>query len=188
MYLNPNQAIQEGWITFPSWMDKDFRDKCIQPNALDFTADYMHSPDGGGLILSETRKVMRPLIPTLPHILNDDTEYFPIESNTYVDVTSDFYVSIPPGVAALMIIRSTLNRNGLFITSGLFDSGYSGSVGCALHNRGPIAYIAPHTRIGQIIFVKSEDSGLLYSGSYNHAQNTHWSGELNRPSMVHAPK
>jgi len=34
--------------------------------------------------------------------------------------------------------------------------------------------LAPNTRIGQIKFVRSENSGILYAGGYNHAQGTHW--------------
>ena len=36
-------------------------------------------------------------------------------------------VSIEEGYAGFVITRSTLNRNGVFITSGLYDSGYHGA-------------------------------------------------------------
>jgi deoxycytidine triphosphate deaminase len=75
----------------------------------------------------------------------------------------------------MLVVRSTLNRNGLFITSGLYDSFFKGNAGFCLHNRSPgVARIAPHTRVGQIMFVKSEFSGVQYSGTYNTKQGQHW--------------
>ncbi len=29
MYINPKQALAEGWIKFPDWMDEDSRAKCF---------------------------------------------------------------------------------------------------------------------------------------------------------------
>ena len=42
---------------------------------------------------------------------------------------SDFFVTVPAGLAAFLIVRSTLNRNGIFITSGLYDQGFSNNIG-----------------------------------------------------------
>lgn len=193
MYLNPKTAIKEGWVKFPEWMDEEFRLKCIQPNAIDITLDRLFALNPhSNFVLSEDDKRMR-----------ESYEIKPISSYSYVvkedgikllessfaippgvsDVMSDFRVTVPEGVAAFIIVRSTLNRNGLFITSGLYDSGYNGNAGFALHNRGPVAHIAPHTRVAQLVFVKSEDSGILYAGGYNHDEGTHWS-ELGSEEVI----
>lgn len=170
MFVNPNTVVNEGWIKFPDWMVEEDRLKCIQPNAIDFTLDKVFNyKDDSSFVLSEELRVMRPQHEMLP----DQSEYFGI--NNVSDIMSDFYITVPTGYAAYLIVRSTLNRNGLYITSGLYDQGFSNYIGCILHNRGPIAYIAPHTRIGQVIFVKSEDSGMLYSGIYNTNVGQHWS-------------
>lgn len=173
MFINPHTAIKEGWIKFPDWMNDTFREKCIQPNAIDFTLDdiFEMNPlipsESRYFRLSETTKRMRTF-----NRVNVEDGFFGFDIGCY-DAISDFYVDIPEGVAAELIIRSTLNRNGLFITSGLYDSGFKGHIGFMLHNRGGYAEIAYHTRIAQIKFVKSDSAGM-YAGGYNHKQGQHW--------------
>jgi deoxycytidine triphosphate deaminase len=172
MFINPKQAIIEQWITFPEWMDDKQREKCIQPNAIDFTLDQVRSIDSFSVFkISETEKIMR------------DTALLPSESgwaltkNYVYDGMSDFYINVPENVAAFLIIRSSFNRNGLFIQSGLYDSGYKGHIGFVIYNMGGVAYIDPHTRIGQVIFVKSENA-TMYAGGWNHEQGTHYTDKL----------
>ena len=179
MYINPHRAIQEGWVKFPEWMDEEFRQKCIQPNAIDITLDrvfeLMHYES---FSLSESEKKLRTTIERFPTVVTPNSmtegEYFSI-SHGYVDAMSDFFVDIPEGIAAFIIVRSTLNRNGLFVTSGLYDQGFKNKVGFMIRNQGPNAYIAPHTRVAQLVFVKAEDSGILYNGTYNKNEGEHWS-------------
>ena len=171
MYINPLHVINEGWLQFPAWMDEAFKQKCIQPNAIDITIDkvFDYKDRTAKFLLSEEEKIMRPMVEQ-----SSFATYFNLNPGAS-DIMSDFYVSIPAGVAAFLIVRSTLNRNGLFVTSGLYDQGFSNNIGFVIHNTGPVAFIAPHTRVAQIVFVKSEDSGILYDGAYNNNQGEHWS-------------
>ena len=118
-------------------------------------------------------------VPTLDLPDHDDVQrpFWSISSHSVYDGMSDIYVELPEGVAAMLIIRSTFNRNGLFLTSGLYDSGYKGHLGFALHNRADAqARVAPGTRVGQVIFVSSDSAGM-YAGGWNHDQGTHHSDE-----------
>jgi len=74
-------------------------------------------------------------------------------------------VSIGEDEAGWVITRSTLNRNGLFITSGLYDSGYEGVMAGALHVNGGPAKIKKGTRVGQFLMFKAE-SLSSYDGDY----------------------
>lgn len=169
MFINPNIAIDEKWIIFPEWMTDDFKQKCVQPNAIDFTIDELYNiQKENAFVLSENKKQMRGVIPCE----TDNDGFWTLEKSSY-DFKSDFYVSVPENVAAYLIVRSTLNRNGLWITAGLYDSGFQGHVAGVLHNVLGESKIAPRTRIGQIVFVKSE-SALLYAGGYNHPIGTHY--------------
>lgn len=173
MFINPKVAIENGWIKFPEWMTEEQKAECLQPNAIDITMDAVFGFDHSSyFILTDDTKVMRKQNKIVAQDLPNHGLVYPISG--VVDVLSDFYVNIPAGYAGYLIVRSTFNRNGLFVTSGMFDQGFAGSVGFALHNRGQVAYIAPHTRIAQFVFVKSEDSGELYSGGYNTKQSQHW--------------
>lgn len=181
MYIDPNYAIEQGWIKFPSWMDDEYKAKCIQPNAIDVTADVLRiSNYASSFVLSEQTKQMRQFTELRPRLISQDLDndppqqYWHIPADTVVDVQSDFFVDIPSGVAAFLIVRSTLNRNGLFVTSGLYDQGFNNYIGFMLHNRGNFAYLAPHTRVAQCVFVRAEDSGKMYQGTYNNNVGQHW--------------
>lgn len=174
MIINPIRAISEGWIThldctddISSWEDRKF----LSPNAIDFTLDTVYNIENTDFHLSETVKRHRD---TRQQIVAP-YQPFVIDPHSIVDFASSLYVSLPAGVCAWLIVRSTLNRNGLFITSGLYDQGFSGHVAGILHNRsGGAAYIDPGTRIGQIVFATADDSGVMYAGGYNTTVGQHW--------------
>lgn len=176
MYINPKLAIENGWISGV----KNPEIQC-QPNAIDFTVDRLFTIDKNtDFIISEDGKQMRS-----SSELNstdcpgpDDCRMsgWELQPGTVYDGMSDISVDLPEGVACELIIRSTFNRNGLFLTSGLYDSGYKGPIGFALHNRSGKSFLAPGTRIGQIKFIATDKAGL-YAGGYNHDAGTHWSEE-----------
>jgi deoxycytidine triphosphate deaminase len=87
---------------------------------------------------------------------------------------SDFYVSVPEKVAGDLIIRSTLNRCGLALNSGLWDSGFKGNLGAIIYNRTSGQFrLMPHTRVCQLKFIMSDSSGM-YAGGYNREMGKHW--------------
>lgn len=188
MFINPKIAIQEGWIT-----GLTENSHFVQPNAIDFTLDRMFEiPHHGSAIISDLGEVSNPhtgevlkkgvkvMLDGREYESEYDTQYkdhfFCIPGHSSVDGMSDFYVELPEGVACLpMVARSTLNRNGMFITSGLYDSGFKGHIGFAIHNvRNDPSYIGVGTRVGQIVFVKSDSAGM-YAGGWNHDAGTHYS-------------
>ena len=175
MLIKPQTAIQEQWVQFPSWMDDNFKTKCIQPNAIDITADRISRICPGveqNAHLSETNKQFHPLIECQP----DPDGYVDILPNTAYDIHSDFFVNIPNGVAGELIIRSTLNRAGLALNAGMYDSGYTGHLGMVLYNRTTGLFrLKLHTRVCQLKLVRSDMSDELYSGGYNHTVGSHWS-------------
>jgi deoxycytidine triphosphate deaminase len=170
MFISPKVAIENGWVTGITNEDKQ-----VQPNAIDFTIDHLYTiSNRNEFVISENEKQMRggKQISPEPDVTSTE-EWWYIEPNTSYDGMSNIHVKLPEGVAAQLIIRSTFNRNGIFLTSGLYDSGYEGAIGFALHNNSGRARIAPGTRIGQLIFVKSDSEGM-YAGGYNHKKGTHW--------------
>lgn len=176
MFINPKVAIAEGWIT-----GIENQDVQVQPNAIDFTLDRLFYSNADTFVISKDPnnpfkelKQMRSMEEhyPIPDRRYPDIHFFHIQPKHYYDALSNVYVDIPQGVAAQLIIRSTFNRNGMFLTSGLYDSGYKGHVGFGLHNNSiGVSKIQQGTRIGQIIFIKSDNAGV-YSGGYNHEQGT----------------
>ena len=74
-------------------------------------------------------------------------------------------INVGSNEAGWVITRSTLNRNGLYLTSGLYDSGYSGVMAGVLHVTIGPAKIRKGTRIGQYLSFDAE-SLSNYDGSY----------------------
>jgi deoxycytidine triphosphate deaminase len=74
-------------------------------------------------------------------------------------------INVGPGEAGWVITRSTLNRNGCFITSGLYDSGYHGVMAGVLHVTIDTARIKKGTRIGQYLSFDAE-ALTMYDGDY----------------------
>lgn len=173
MFISPKTAIDEGWLT---WYDTitDI-EKYLQPNALDFDcASISLLDDRSDAFLTETSKRMRRLVPQNPIHHSEAGDVWYLRNGQCYDFSSNFHVKLPAGVAAELIIRSSLNRSGIFLTSGLYDSGFEGHIAGVLRIHGGDFHIAPNTRIGQIKFIRSEDSGKVYAGGYNHAAGTHW--------------
>lgn len=171
MFINPKQAIDLGWI-------RNVADpaKQVQPNRIDFTLDKVMRVDHTDIaVVAETGKKMRKLI-EMPEMLGTNPGWNLLRGNVY-DGTSDMYVEVPAGVAAVIYTRSTFARNGVLIASGLYDSGYKGQIGFTIYPHGGDILIAPGTRIGQIAFVHSENAGM-YTGGWNHSEGTHYTEPL----------
>jgi deoxycytidine triphosphate deaminase len=131
-----------------------------QPNAVDLRLDKVYSISNEVFEISNTHKKHRKTTVVQP----DDEGYYNLEVGHY-EITMENIVTIGENEAGMVITRSSLNRNGCFLTYGLFDSGYSGLIAGMLHvNCGPIR-IQKGTRIGQFLCFDSE-SLQLYTGDY----------------------
>lgn len=173
MIFSPKYAIDQGWV-------KGIKNDCqIQPNAIEFTLDNLFSISDKPFIAfddedGKTQKRHRggDVVLSTDHRNDEGRQTFWLAPGVY-DCTSDVYVTLPEDVALLLIVRSTFNRNGIFLTSGLYDSGYEGHIGCAIHNWVGAAEIGVGTRLGQAMFVRAESEGQ-YAGGYNHSEGSHW--------------
>lgn len=132
----------------------------VQPNAIDLKVDKIFTIQNNLFTLSEEQKDHRGSELIEP----DQNGFWYLNPGTY-EVLMEGIISIGVNEAGFVITRSTLNRNGLFLTSGLYDSGYVGVMAGALHvTQGP-AKIKRGTRIGQFLLWNAE-SVNLYNGSY----------------------
>jgi deoxycytidine triphosphate deaminase len=173
-FVNPRKAIENGWIT---GIKNEVTQ--VQPNAIDFTLDRLFSiQESNPFVISTDKttgkevKQMRGGFERTP--ITDratNLDFFVVDPRTSYDMMSDIYIKVPEGYAALLVTRSTFVRNGLFIVSGLYDSGFEGHIGCVLHNLSGTTRIERGTRIGQVIFTESENAGK-YSGGWNHGKGT----------------
>lgn len=173
MFINPKEAIANGWIT--GIQDEELQ---VQPNAIDFTLDRLFNINDNEFIVckdpanpKKEMKQMRGGAEMSPYPdRRTGIQFFSLDTGSY-DMLSDVFVEVPEGVAAMLVTRSTFVRNGLFLVSGLYDTGFKGHVGCVLHNMMGTAKVQKGTRVGQIIFVEASHANV-YAGGYNHAAGT----------------
>ena len=134
--------------------------KDIQPNAVDLRADKFFRVADTDFVISEDHKQHRGSIEIEPDI----DGWFYLEEGHY-EVIMKNIVNVGNNEAGWVITRSTLNRNGLFLTSGLYDTGYNGVMAGMLHVTIGPARIKKGTRIGQYLNFEAE-SIKVYDGSY----------------------
>ena len=131
-----------------------------QPNAVDLRLDKVFKILPTVFEISDDHKKLRETQEVLP----DEQGYFNLEVGSYEVVMSNV-ISVSENECGWVITRSTLNRSNVFITSGLYDSGYTGCMaGCMHIGTGP-ARIKKGTRIAQYLNFDAE-SLHNYSGSY----------------------
>jgi deoxycytidine triphosphate deaminase len=139
----------------------------VQPNAVDLRLDKVFvMEDRTKFILGtdndgKETKTHRTKIEISPDIEG----YFTFRSGHSYEVIMENIIHIGDDEAGWVITRSTLNRNGLYITSGLYDSGYYGVMAGVLHVREGEARIKKGSRIGQFLLFKSQ-SLKKYDGDY----------------------
>tara|TARA_R110000868_G_scaffold173655_10_gene409938 strand:- start:3444 stop:3983 length:540 start_codon:yes stop_codon:yes gene_type:complete len=131
-----------------------------QPNAVDLRLGKVFFIRPNTFIIDESDKTHRGSV-ELP--VGEDGYYTLVEG--HYEVVMENVITVGEGEAGWVITRSTLNRNGVYLTSGLYDSGYHGVMAGVMHvTCGPMK-VRPGTRIGQYLSFEAE-SLSMYDGSY----------------------
>ena len=132
----------------------------VQPNAIDLRLGKIFRIKDSEFTIDEEQKIHR----GSEEISLSDDGYFHLEPGSY-EVIMENIINVAEGEAGFVITRSTLNRNGVFITSGLYDSGYNGVMAGVMHVNCGLMKIKPGTRIGQYLCFEAE-SLHKYDGDY----------------------
>jgi deoxycytidine triphosphate deaminase len=198
MLHNPKDVVERKLITGTY---------SVQPNAIDFSLDELYRIEPSMAYLSNNKKLVQhrtrskvslitpeAIVSNSSHTFDNAYEHpdlymnegWFLEPNTSYDGMSNVYVEIPEGLAAFLVVRSTFNRNAILLTSGLYDSGFKGNIGFALHTKSGYTFIEKGTYVGQVIFVDSENAGV-YSGGYNTKDGVHWTDATGTPSPKEEP-
>ena len=135
------------------------KDGDVQPNAVDLRLGKVFRIKNELFEVTNDTKKHR----GSEEILPDVEGFFTLEPGSY-EVVMENIIHVGENEAGWVITRSTLNRNGCYITSGLYDSGYHGVMAGALHVTAP-AKIKKGTRVGQFLLFKSQ-SLKKYDGDY----------------------
>ena len=131
-----------------------------QPNAVDLRLGKVFKIFPNVFEVTNETKTHRGTEELLP-----DSEGFYFLDPGHYEVVMENIINVGEGEAGWVITRSTLNRNGCFITSGLYDSGYHGVMAGVMHVTVGPAKIKKGTRIGQYLSFNAE-ALTMYDGSY----------------------
>src|SRR5699024_3153660 len=99
----------------------------VQPNAIDITTDRLFEvlPTTFWLGMNSNETKHR----EVNEVEIQEDGYFKLEKDKTYQFLSDSVVEVGDSEAGYLITRSSLNRNGLVVTSGLYDSGFEGHLG-----------------------------------------------------------
>jgi len=136
------------------------QDGDVQPNAVDLRLGKVMKINNSAFTIDEDKKIHRGS-DDIP--IHSDGYYY-LEPGSY-EVIMENQIDVGPNEAGFVITRSTLNRNGCFLTSGLYDTGYKGVMAGVLHVNCGTMRIKPGTRVGQYLCFDAE-SLSSYDGDY----------------------
>jgi len=135
----------------------------IQPNAVDLNIDRVWEIGTDEFYIGIDKKQHRK---DTKEIFPDSTGEWLLEAGKKYQFDTSHWVAIPEGFAGWLIPRSTLNRNGISITSGLYDSGFQNYVGAVMHIGCGNARIQKGARVAQFVYCEAE-TDRMYDGDYN---------------------
>ena len=134
--------------------------KDVQPNAVDLRLGKVFLISSNVFTIDEDLKEHRGSIEEPVDI----DGYYHLHPGAY-EVIMENEIHVGSDEAGFVITRSTLNRNGCYITTGLYDTGYHGVMAGVLHVTCGLMRIKPGTRIGQYLNWKAEALSS-YDGDY----------------------
>jgi deoxycytidine triphosphate deaminase len=135
--------------------------KDIQPNAVDLRVGKIFQIiDDNDFTIDEEQKIHKGSEPV--PVFEDGFWY--LYQGAY-EIIMENEIEVGHDECGFVSTRSSLNRNGVFLTSGLYDSGYKGVMAGVIHIRAGRMKIKPGTRVGQFLCFKSETMGS-YDGDY----------------------
>ena len=91
---------------------------------------------------------------------------FTLQPKSFKNILCIESIFVPDNMMAIFHVRSSYSRKGVFLTSGVWDSGFQGRLGCSMYNMAGTSITIPDgERIGQVYFIYA-DSASLYNGQY----------------------
>lgn len=139
-------------------------EKDVQPNSIDLRIDKVFLPQQGVFILSEEKRVHRGSKELQTKRFQDEDDWWALQPGFY-EIVFKNEIKLPKGEAGFVIPRSTLVRNGVYLATGLYDSGYEGIMVSGLHVTTATFYVKKGTRLAQFLLFEAETL-RKYDGAY----------------------
>lgn len=161
MFINPKAILDQGIIQLPANVNAD---NVLQPNGIDLQVAEIFRIENANNTVFIGDDIATRHLPTTK-LIGDSQNTYKLEKFTSYKIETGYKIQIPDDMVAYIFTRSTLNRNGILVGSGLWDSGFKGFVGTTLYPFKDVCLHLP-CRVAQIAFLRAE-SAHLYAGTYN---------------------
>ena len=133
----------------------------IQPNTIDLRVQSVMRIGSGEFSIDEDSKAHRKQV----EVPKDKDGYWELEKGGCYAIDSNQYIEMGEGEIGIVLGRPTFNRNGVFIVSSVYDSGFRDYIGATLYNIGGLTRIRYGTRFAHLILAKAETLSM-YTGDY----------------------
>lgn len=163
--VNPHQLIACGVIGLDSRSKIPLRESDIQPNGVDFRIDRIFELAEEPFVISDDSKTHR----QSKEITPDDDGFFRLQPGRQYDIISNLSIDLAGATSYMSLIqgRSTFTRNGFILASGVYDTGFRGTIGTVLHT--PMSFklhkIERGVALGQVVTFHAETI-TSYNGQY----------------------
>lgn len=163
--ISPKYAYDNGFVT-----NLINPEKQVGSDGIDLTVASVHEIDTTGTsvltdVSSTCVKRARAEVPVVDG-------FYALTEGAY-DIHFSETFNLPKGVCALILLRSSLVRDGHQKSSGLYDSGFNAIGGMTLHVPYGRLLLEPKARVAQVVFLRS-DTYKLYTGQYNGVLSGNW--------------
>ena len=160
MVLDGRSIVDKAMLTFDPDVLLDTEDQ-IQPNGVDLRINKLYDVKGRVTIPREG-KTQSDLT---ARELEAKDGYWSLTPGGlyYVDFVEA--ISVPAKWCATLTTRSSLVRAGVDVVSGLWDTGFTGTLGCTLRVWSPVD-LEWGAKLCQVMFWESAFSGHYYTGRY----------------------
>lgn len=136
----------------------------IQPNAVDLRVEKILITSPQTFILSEDKRIHRGSKELPTRNFQNEDGWWGLNPG-YYEVVFQNEIKVGKNEAGFVISRSSLIRNGVYLLSGLYDSGYEGNMVAGLHVTTGTFYVKKGTRLGQYLLFDAE-MVRMYNGAY----------------------
>lgn len=151
--INPKEIVEKNLIE-----NLDGGNFEVQQNGIDITLESVQIINGGTLGKSNRS------VDEYDHLTEDEDGYFTLIPGLAYAIEFQQKIEVPDDMCAQIVQRSTLNRMGGYILSGVYDSGFKNTIGAVLRTNAEIK-IEKGARVAQVVFSKA-DPASLYQGIY----------------------